>query len=552
MALLPAAAGALTITVSTATDESGIGASCSLREALNAAQNNAAYGGCTTGATGEDSIDFDLPSGTTEVQLDTAGVGYTGTGGEDLTITGPGATALSIVGPATPGPTGRVLYLLNGDISLSGLTITGGKVSGAFDFGGGINFNSPGTLTLNDVHVVDNTVSTSGATTVAGGGGIALSNVGGSLVLDHSVVSGNTATATQNTASGSATAQGGGIYDPGAGGPVQIHFSTVADNHAIANGTVATTSATASGGGIDVSGPNADELAVDHSTISGNQASATNSSATATKAIGGGVMSGAKVTLEQTTVAQNSLVIAGTGAAPATRTQTGGGLELDNSLEVTITSSTIARNGPDPTSAQPTISSANIGSKGVPSPPATLSNTIIADPVGPGSGQCSTGFSALISGGFNTISSVSSCLDTSITGNPTDVIADPLLGDLQDNGGSTETMLPADESPVIDAGSATAGTPADTTHDQRGLLRPYDFTGIADAADGADRGAAEVVGTCAGLAAPGVACPLPPVTPPPVVPGPTGQRAAALKKCKKKKGKKAKKKCKKKAARLPA
>jgi hypothetical protein len=42
-----------------------------------------------------------------------------------------------------------------------------------------------------------------------------------------------------------------------------------------------------------------------------------------------------------------------------------------------------------------------------------------------------------------------------------------------------------------------------------------------------------------------------PPTPPPPSPGVTGQRAAALKKCKKKHSRKARKKCKKKARRLP-
>ncbi|XAH22862.1 choice-of-anchor U domain-containing protein [Xylophilus sp. GW821-FHT01B05] len=44
--------------------------------------------------------------------------------------------------------------------------------------------------------------------------------------------------------------------------------------------------------------------------------------------------------------------------------------------------------------------------------------------------------------------------------------ADPLLGPLQNNGGPTPTMLPAANSPVIDAGGACTGS------DQRGVARP--------------------------------------------------------------------------------
>jgi hypothetical protein len=45
---------------------------------------------------------------------------------------------------------------------------------------------------------------------------------------------------------------------------------------------------------------------------------------------------------------------------------------------------------------------------------------------------------------------------------------DPLLGPLQDNGGSTDTHLPMLGSPAIDAGDATTALP----RDQRGVRRP--------------------------------------------------------------------------------
>jgi len=64
-------------------------------------------------------------------------------------------------------------------------------------------------------------------------------------------------------------------------------------------------------------------------------------------------------------------------------------------------------------------------------------------------------------------------------------------------------------------------------------------------------GAARCLGAAPDIGAdefPGAACPVPPVT---LTPTETGQRAAALKKCKKKKTKKAKKKCRKKAQKLP-
>lgn len=87
-------------------------------------------------------------------------------------------------------------------------------------------------------------------------------------------------------------------------------------------------------------------------------------------------------------------------------------------------------------------------------------NTIIADNSG---GDCGGG-SDLDSAGSNNLDSDGSCGPTAIT-------APPLLGPLQDNGGSTETHAPLPGSPAIDAGT-NVGCPAT---DQRGVLRPQNF-----------------------------------------------------------------------------
>jgi len=112
---------------------------------------------------------------------------------------------------------------------------------------------------------------------------------------------------------------------------------------------------------------------------------------------------------------------------------------------------------------------------------------------------------------------------------------------------------------VIDRGSNA--DLADPDQDQRGLLRPVDFPGLANAAagNGTDIGAFEVEKSCATQTKPGGTCASGggggggnPPAPGPA--GPTGQRAAALKKCKKLKGRtkaKKRKKCMKHAKRLP-
>jgi hypothetical protein len=79
---------------------------------------------------------------------------------------------------------------------------------------------------------------------------------------------------------------------------------------------------------------------------------------------------------------------------------------------------------------------------------------------------------------------------------------------------------------------------------------------FAPATAGAKTATLKIIGTPGGttsasLTGTATAPPPPPPPPPAASTGPTGQRAAALKKCKKKKSKQARKKCKKKANRLP-
>jgi hypothetical protein len=119
--------------------------------------------------------------------------------------------------------------------------------------------------------------------------------------------------------------------------------------------------------------------------------------------------------------------------------------------------------------------------------------------------------------------------------------ADPKLGPLQNNGGPTQTMKPAADSPVIDqgaSGSSFGGGFGALTTDQRGQARVVDFPLVANntagGADGSDMGAVELTSA---------------EGPQPAIPAPPSafDLQKALKKCKKKKSKKARKKCVKKA-----
>jgi hypothetical protein len=64
---------------------------------------------------------------------------------------------------------------------------------------------------------------------------------------------------------------------------------------------------------------------------------------------------------------------------------------------------------------------------------------------------------------------------------------DPQLGPLANNGGPTQTELPAATSPVIDKGNSFG-----LGSDQRGVLRPIDFPAFPNTGDGSDIGAVEL------------------------------------------------------------
>jgi hypothetical protein len=112
----------------------------------------------------------------------------------------------------------------------------------------------------------------------------------------------------------------------------------------------------------------------------------------------------------------------------------------------------------------------------------------------------------------------------------------PNLGNLLPNGGLTRTHAPNPGSPAINRGGTCPAT------DQIGLFRYI--------AAPCDAGSVEIGATATPPPAPPAA---PPAAPQPTVapPGPTGQRAAALAKCKKKKTKKKRRKCRAAANKLP-
>jgi CSLREA domain-containing protein len=126
---------AATITVNTTADEFNAGSDCSLREAIQSANTNTAFGGCTTGS-GADTIL--IPAGTYTVTR--AGLDDLNVSG-DFDITSPITIQKAGAGTVTINGNGidRVFQLLGGSLTLEGLTVTGGNPQGVI--GGGIVVN---------------------------------------------------------------------------------------------------------------------------------------------------------------------------------------------------------------------------------------------------------------------------------------------------------------------------------------------------------------------------------------------------------------------------
>ena len=212
MLLVPAAANAAVINVNTTADEYDTGSGCSLREAITAAQTNAAFGGCPAGFASDEIV---LPGGDYLItragaEEDTNATGdFDITGGNPLEIRPQGTNARVII---DGNDLDRIFHKSStGDLKLEGLRITNGKLT-AIEDGGGL-LSGVGLTSLENV-TVDNNES------AFQGGGIA--NYAQLLVVNSTISS--------NRADGN----GGGLYMPGGTGTT-IRSSTIYANTADAD-----------------------------------------------------------------------------------------------------------------------------------------------------------------------------------------------------------------------------------------------------------------------------------------------------------------------------
>lgn len=394
----------------------------------------------------------------------------------ELAIDGPGASTITLDG----GDAGRVLYAANNvALSVSGLTLTNGDGStSGFGFGGAIVTYGPTSL--------DGVVITS-SSAVRGGGAF---------------VGGNNVTITDSRFSGNdASYTGGGFATDG-------HYTTsAADAVTITGSTFTGNTAVSAGGGISLYDSYVDVL-VDSTTVSGNTVTGTASFTNN----GGGIWfedtyDGHSTILSNSTVSGNSAAHAGGGvsfgedfygeAAVINSTITGnqadfgGGVQfvdMDSSVPFTLTDSTVTGNE--------AVDGGGVlrGSVGAASSesPLDVSSSIVTANTASGSGAdfytipVATGTLTIGNALLGDVSGVTYSPDpagSNIVG------ANAQLGPLTDNGGPTETMLPAPSSPAINAGLANG-----LTTDQRGDARTVAYPGVPNShgSDGTDIGAAEL------------------------------------------------------------
>ena len=427
-----------TITVTTTSDAVGH-SGISLRDAITTANTTAGNDDIVfnTGVTGTIALAAALP---TIITSATAGA---------LTITGPGASSLTISGSAG----GFSIFTINtgGDLSISGVTVSGANTSG-----NGGAFNNSGTLTL--------TNSTLSGNTATKGGGIYNSGI---LTVTNSTLSGNSAgvygrgggiansgtlTVTNSTLSGNTANNGfaGGIFN---NGNLTLTNSALSGNSAgysgggitnngiltVTNSTLSGNTAYTFGGGIY----NFGTITVTNSTLSGNTAkfgggifnyatvtaTVTNSTLSGNTAkYGGGINNRGTITVTNSTLSGNSA------------TTNGGGIYNRVSSYINVTNSTLSGNT--------AFNGGGIFNAGT----LNIANTIIAN---------STSGGDFVGTAPNTnTNNLVETLGTVIGTFTPAYSADPILGPLQNNGGPTFTMALGANSPAISAGAIPTITPA--------------------------------------------------------------------------------------------
>jgi len=343
------------VTVNSLADVVAADGLITLREAIQAADTNAAVYDAPAGSSTEpDTIQFDptlfLEGGEPAARAITlAGGQFTVTDVAGLDVQGPGAAWLTIDAHRQS----RVLEVKGGAVAdLSGMSLVGGSHS----LGGAI-YASGSSLSLTNMAITGN-MATNGGGIYATGGQISLDAVtvfgnssvsaggaiyltGGTLSLAHCEISQNAVTVSSSSGSG------GGIY---CSGTLSLDDCTVSRNS-----VTSSSSTSLAGGGIYCIGP----LDVTDSIVEYNSLVRSNPSYPSGSSTGGGIyVSGGPVSLDSVTICGNSASTAGGGVyhggtsglsvlnsiISRNHSFSGGGIYRSGAGTFTVTNSTLSAN----------------------------------------------------------------------------------------------------------------------------------------------------------------------------------------------------------------
>lgn len=431
------AAQAATITVNDANDDSVPG-KCTLADAVAALNSATAVSACVAGDGSNDTIDLSFFTQPTTISIalpnsadGLSAIGFTKPASIVAPLGGDGKPLVTLQRSATSGVSFRVIGT-TADLAIDGLKVTGG-VSNAR--GGGIYADGSANLVIENSVISGNSVI--GAAQNYSGGG--LSSGSGAITLSNSTVSGN-----------SALKNGGGIYCKN-NGTITLNNSTVSGNFAYDSG----------GGIYNFAG----DVVLNSSTVSGNTAGIVYHTASYDVPRGGnkggGIFVYTKATLTNSTVSGNSINFFGGGiyayalqAGRPSRVPGGPQAAHNGTGSVYLSFSTISGNKVYP----------NYGSTGGIRATYYLKSdaSIIS---GNDAGDVQAGNSM-----FDFVGTHNLVTDPPFNAPPDTLSCDPMLGSLADNGGPTKTLALLNGSCAVDAGPAAP--PVGTTTDQRGLPRP--------------------------------------------------------------------------------
>ena len=503
------------IRVNTTAHHPATSADCTLREAIIAANTNAAFGGCAAGR-GDDVIV--LPAGTYEM----TGAGYTDpnewgdaslpavttSAGNQLEIIGAGLEQTLLVGK--PGALARRFFIVFGDLTLRHLSVEGGQT--ATD--GGVALLFPGPSSFGSLRAIASRFARNAALN----GGV----VAGSANFGRSRFEAIDSIFTGNKAAGPADGLGG-VYSGSCNGSAVITSSTFDGNDARIGGAIYSGPCSSRVPSLEVT----DSTFVDNRAgigvagsggaiaVLGGESVITRTQFLRNRAGGrGGAIDSAHGTIIDSTFADNSagsdggavhsgpaaLTVRGSTFARNAAVLRGGALVL-NGADLTVTNTTFSANtsvldgGAIWFHANSPVRLNNVTVTGTVAPSAvhsafadfadvTVANSIVAGNVG---ADWTRIHGTVTSLGHNLIGNGDgSGVIWDAAGDQAGSSAapiDPRLGPLQDNGGPTETHKLLAGSPALDAGNGGApgsgGTSCEAT-DQRGVLRPGSGTTRCD------------------------------------------------------------------------